>query len=40
MIDVVKPYIDVTPMKLWFGPFLYVIVTTPSDIEVRFIIRL
>ncbi|XP_016838143.1 cytochrome P450 4g15 [Nasonia vitripennis] len=34
IVDVIAPYADVTPMRLWMGPMLYVIITEPRDIEV------
>lgn len=38
VVDIVTPYADVTPMRVWLGPTLYVVITKPRDIEVIVII--
>ncbi|XP_051174382.1 cytochrome P450 4C1-like isoform X2 [Leptopilina boulardi] len=33
-VKVVKPYVNLTPMRLWLGPMLCVIISKPRDLEI------
>ena len=34
IVGVTTPYVNVTPMRLWMGLTLYVVIVEPRDIEV------
>ncbi|XP_043472140.1 cytochrome P450 4C1-like isoform X1 [Leptopilina heterotoma] len=33
-VKIVKPYVNLTPIRLWLGPMLCVIITKPRDLEI------
>lgn len=35
VVSVMAPYENISPIRIWMGPTLYVVVTDPRDIEVR-----
>lgn len=35
IVEVISPYKDKTPIRLWMGPSLYIVIAEPRDIEVN-----